>query len=227
MDRELLNRLKQFDTPTICNALEHIDYKRRYHGFTRHLCHSFNGEVGPIIGYAKTATMRSLDRPDRAPARLKEHRLSYYRFVSEGDLPKIAVMQDLDGIDAGIGPFWGEFNTRIHQSLGCVGIVTDGSMRDIALLPKDILILSRGPRPSHAHVHVVDYDVQVNVFGMYVKSNDLVHADIHGAVAFPPNLVEDVIANAKEFVKSEEAILTACRERKLTYDEVAELYMKR
>ena len=227
IEANILDELEGFDTPTICNALEMIDPVRRFFGFTRHLMHSFNPDVGPVVGYAKTATMRSLDKSEKSSATLKEERLEYYRYVSEGDRPKIAVMQDLDGKEAGIGPFWGEFNTRIHQSLGCKAVVTDGSLRDIDLLPKDLLIVSAGPRPSHAHIHVTGFGQQVSVFGMYVSSHNLVHADLHGAVTFPDHLAEDVIKSAREFVASEAPILTECRKRNLSFEEVAKLYMSR
>lgn len=223
-----LERLREFDTPTICNALEMIEPGRRGYGYTRKGMVVVNGGSSPVVGMARTATMRSAIPADRASDALKRDRLKYYEYVHEGDgLPKICVMQDLDGDDAGTGPFWGEFNTRIHRAMGVRAVVTDGSVRDVDKLPADILLLSRGLRPSHAFVHITDFGSQVNVFGMSVSHDELVHADEHGAVAFPNHLVEKVATRAEEFVASEAPIIEACKADSLSLDELKRLYMAR
>ena len=40
------------------------------------------------------------------------------------------MIQDLDDI-VGFGAFWGEVQTNIHKALGCLGTITNGSIRDI------------------------------------------------------------------------------------------------
>ena len=59
IDAALLEKLKTYDTPTICNALEIVDPARRLTGFTtRPLVCPFPN-LPPIVGYAKTATIRT------------------------------------------------------------------------------------------------------------------------------------------------------------------------
>lgn len=224
----ILAALQEIDTPTVCNALELIEPDRRDYGYTDEMLHCLYSRMKPVCGIAKTATCRSFRPSNRDGPTLKQERVKYYTYINEGHYPKIVVMQDLDGPHRSHGPFWGEFNTRIHKSLGCIGIVTDGSIRDVPNLPKDIQLLSKGIKPSHGNIHIVDYDVQVNVADMVVTSGDIVHADIHGAVTFPVAWAEEVIVKAKEFVASEEPILEACRNNpNLTLDEIIELYLKR
>ena len=181
----ILAALQEIDTPTVCNALELIEPDRRDYGYTDEMLHCLYSRMKPVCGIAKTATCRSFRPSNRDGPTLKQERVKYYTYINEGHYPKIVVMQDLDGPHRSHGPFWGEFNTRIHKSLGCIGIVTDGSIRDVPNLPKDIQLLSKGIKPSHGNIHIVDYDVQVNVADMVVTSGDIVHADIHGAVTFP------------------------------------------
>jgi hypothetical protein len=223
-----LLKLEEFDTPTICNALELIEPERRRFGYTVENVLSVNGDVAPRVGVAFTATMRSLDFPPIRGDELKRERLRYYEYMS-GDpgAPKICLMQDLDGRDAGRGPFWGEFNVSVHRALGFRAIVTDGSVRDLTKLPDDVLILARGLRPSHSFVHVVDFGNQVNVFGMVVSHGDVVHADQHGAVAFPRELAAEVASRAVEFMASEAPVLEACKKGRLTFEELSKLYMAR
>jgi len=227
-DLNKLRALESFDTPTICNALEMLDPERRSFGFTRENLVPINPDSGPMAGVARTATMRSAFPSERDKPTLKEERLKYYEYVYEGrGVPKVCVMQDLDGNAAGTGPFWGEFNTRIHRSMGVRAVVTDGSVRDISHLPNDVLLLSCGLRPSHAHVHIVDFGRQVNVFGMTVCDGDLVHADQHGAVAFSWSHLDELASRAAEFVASEAPIIEACKCDDLSFDELCRLYMAR
>lgn len=220
--------LRNFDTPTICNALEIIDNGRRSFGYTRRNMIGMNIDHAPVAGIAFTATMRSAYASSFDGPTLKQERLKYYEHMYR-DLgaPKICVMQDLDGDEAGTGPFWGEFNTRVHRAMGFKAIVTDGSIRDATKLPTDVLIMSKGLRPSHAHVHIVSYGQQVNVFGMTVTEGDLVHVDQHGAVTFPTDWVEEVAVRAREFIGSEAPIIEACKNDTLGLDELKRLYMAR
>lgn len=225
---ENIESLITFDTPTICNALEMIEPARRGYGYTRKSMHAVNAASGPVVGLARVATMRSAIRSERDAQTLKRDRLDYYEYVHAGsDVPKICVMQDLDGHEAGTGPFWGEFNTRIHRAMGVRAVVTDGSVRDVDKLPTDVLLLSCGLRPSHAYVHITDFARQVTVFGMSVCHDDLVHADEHGAVAFPSDLAAEVAVKASEFVASEAPIIAACKADSLSLEELKRLYMAR
>lgn len=228
MTAQDLLRLEEFDTPTICNALEMIEPERRGFGYTTRSVLATNAHVGPRVGLAFTATMRSLNAPPIAGEELKQQRLAYYRYMYEDTFhPKTCVMQDLDGDEAGRGPFWGEFNVRIHRSMGFRAIVTDGSIRDVAKLPDDLLMLSRGLRPSHAYVHIASFNEQVNVFGMAVNPGDVVHADAHGAVAFPLSLATEVAHRADEFVEAERPVMEACKSGQLTLAKLEQLYMSR
>jgi regulator of RNase E activity RraA len=223
-----LRALEAFDTPTICNALEMIEPARRRFGYTTSNVTCANADLGPRVGLAFTATMRSAEPPRLSGDALKAERLRYYKYVaSDPDVPKVIVMQDLDGDQAGRGPFWGEFNTRIHQALGFRAVVTDGSIRDITGMPEDLLVLARGLRPSHAFVHIAGFGSQVNVFGMVVEHGDVVHADVHGAVSFPLAWTTRVAECARAFVAEEAPVMEACKRGRITYDELADLYMQR
>ena len=225
--KTVLQHLQAFDTPTVCNALEMIDRDRRNFGYTTDNMLAINGSIGSVCGLAKTSFCRSLRPSQKSAIQLKSERVEYYRYVHDGEYPKVAVMQDLDGAEAGRGPFWGEFNVRIHRAIGCIGIVTDGSVRDVANLPDDLLILGRGLRPSHANIHVCGFGSQVNVFGMVVNDGDVVHADIHGAVVFSATLAEKVAENAEAFMEGERPIIEACKANALSFDQLEKLYLSR
>ncbi len=62
---------------------------------------------------------------------------------------------------------------------------------------------------------------------MDVSHGDVVHADEHGAVAFPAKLVGEIAVKATEFIAREAPIMTACNEDGLTLQELRRLYLAR
>jgi len=205
-----LDELAAFDTPTICNALELEAPERRGLGFTTETLLCPFPARKPMVGYARTGMIRAQQRPAFSGAALRQGRLDYYRYVAEGSLPKIVVIQDLDS-HRGFGCFWGEVNTAIHHGLGCEGVVTDGGVRDLDMLAPGFGVLCGKVTPSHAYVHPVAFGTAVEVCGMLVHSGDLIHADRHGAVVIPAGVARRVAAAARLCARREQPILNAAR----------------
>ena len=204
--------LRAWDTPTICNALEITSPERRAIGFTVEPLVCAFPDLDPIVGYARTAQIRSHEPSTRPGPDLRDQRLDYYRYIAKAPGPTVAVIQDMDGPRRGYGAFWGEVQSTIHSSLNCLGTVTDGSVRDVAAVAPGFQFIADRIGPSHAHVHLEDFGKTVNVAGMLVKSGDLIHADRHGAVVIPHNVVRDIPEACKLLVRREAIILDACRQ---------------
>ena len=100
-------------------------------GYTTTHLHCPFPDLPPIVGYARTAEIRATAKSSSSSAADKQMKLDYYEYVGTGPGPRISVIQDLDGAQAGFGAFWGEVNSAIHKALGSLGVVTDGSIRDI------------------------------------------------------------------------------------------------
>jgi regulator of RNase E activity RraA len=210
LSQDELAALAEFDTPTICNALEVVAPERRTIGFTTETMVCPFPDRKPMVGYARTGMIRSMEKPALDKAAMRKGRLDYYRYMADGDLPKIVVLQDLDS-KKGFGCYWGEVNTAVHLGLGCAGLVTDGGVRDLDAVAPGFDILCGKVTPSHAWVHPVSFGGEVDIFGMIVRSDDLVHADRHGAVVIPHAVARDVVAAAELCGRREEPILAAAR----------------
>ena len=200
-----LNKLTEWDTPTICNGLEHLSSEYRVKSFTVEQMQCFDPSLPPIIGYARTAMIRSMTPPEGKPEDIREMRARYYETISAPPNPSISVIQDLDPTP-GFGAFWGEVNTAIHKGLGCLGVVTNGSFRDIDACAPGFQLLGGKVAPSHAWVHLVAIECEVNIFGMAVKPNDIIHADRHGAVVVPEECVKE-LQYAIDVLTSREAVI--------------------
>jgi regulator of RNase E activity RraA len=180
-------------------------------GFTTRPLVPADPALPPIVGFARTATIRAVVPSTLPPGEQGKQRADYYTYVSEGPGPRIAVLQDLDP-EPGFGAFWGEVNSNIHKGLGCLGAITNGSYRDVDDLAPGFQILGGEVGPSHAHVHLVDYGGQINIFGMTVRHGDLIHADRHGAVVVPLGVVAELPAAVDLMIRREKVILDACKD---------------
>ena len=62
--------LTQWDTPTICNALEEIMPQRRGFGYTTEQLVPLDPDLPPICGYARTATIRAAEPSGETAAQM-------------------------------------------------------------------------------------------------------------------------------------------------------------
>lgn len=201
-----LEILRGWDTPTICNGLELIVPERRAVGFTTRPLLPANHALPPIIGLARTGTIRSKE-PARGSVPLRE---DWYEYVAADDLPTVAVLQDIDDAP-GFGAFWGEVQSTVHLALGVAGCVTNGSYRDVDMLAPGFQIVGLGVVPSHAHVHMLAMGGEVNVAGMLTVHGDVIHADYHGAVVVPADMVGKLPAAIDLVMRRERVILDMAR----------------
>lgn len=215
-----LKMLASFDTPTMCNIMEVLAPERRGYGFTTEPLHCVYPDLKPIVGYARTGTIRATHPSHLSPAQQKTTRLAWYEYVASGPQPGIVLLQDLDGARAGFGSFWGEVNSHIHRGLGCVGVVTNGSIRDVPMNASGFQMLAGSVMPSHAWVHIVDIGVPVTIAGMAVIDGDLVHADQHGAIVIPHHVVDKVARTATLLAKREAVIVGASKKKGFSFEKL-------
>ncbi|MFI4936416.1 MAG: RraA family protein [Caulobacterales bacterium] len=207
----LIAELQTVDTPTVCNALELLAPTRRGFGYTTQALVCTRPELKPMVGIARTATIRSAHPSDLAGEAARSLSDAYYAYIDSGPKPAVIVIQDIDE-QKGYGSFWGEVNSAIHSGLGCVGLVTDGGVRDLPDIAKGFQVLAGKVIPSHAFVHVVDFGRPVNVAGMRVREGDLIHADQHGAVIIPHDVAADIRRAADQVIRREKVIIEAARQ---------------
>ncbi len=177
-----LLKLKRWNTPTIYNGWEQITSSDIAHdGFNLEETNDFMPQMGPMVGYAVTVVIE----PSNAAHKEKKPGAAYREYVANAPGPKIVVVQDLDKPKV-LGSFWGEVNSNLHRALGCVGTITDGSIRDVdEMTNAGFKALAQRLSVGHAHVVPVRWDCEVEVFGRTIKPGQLIHADKHGFLAVP------------------------------------------
>jgi regulator of RNase E activity RraA len=200
--------LRSIDTPTVCNLIEVVAPERRGAGYTVVHLHCPFPDLPPMVGFAKTVTMRARDAVS-GPSYMAK-RMDYLDYVGAEPRPSVVVIEDKDE-PAGYGAFWGEVQTNVHKALGCLGTITNGSVRDIPQVAEGFQMLAGSISPSHAYVHVVDFGVPVTIHGMAVQSGDLIHADRHGAVIVPVDKIDAMKPALEGLNKQEARIISAAR----------------
>lgn len=211
MDGTLLELLHSVDTPTVCNAIEVAQGKRGFAGFTRGTMLASDPAVRPMVGYAVTARIAAVNPPTEPPEVIRARRMAYYRAMAEAPRPAVAVIEDEDYPNC-IGAYWGEVNTTIHKGFGLSGALTNGVMRDLGDLASDFPVVAGSVGPSHGFVHVTALNVPVTIFGLRVSPGDLVHADRHGAVVVPNDVVGRLQASITKMQETEKLVLGPARE---------------
>jgi regulator of RNase E activity RraA len=205
-----LDLLRQWDTPTICNAMELVVPARRARGFSLKPFVAADPSLPPVCGLARTGRIRAAAPSGRTREGDRAARVGWYEYVAQADLPTVVVIQDLDETP-GFGAFWGEVNSAVHKGLGVQGCVTSGSFRDIDMLAPGFQIIGGMVNPSHAHVHVVDFGGEVEVHGMPCAHDEVVHADRHGSVVIPAEAVRALPAAIELGARREKVILDMAR----------------
>ena len=211
--------LRSIDTPTVCNLIEIVAPHRRGFGYTVKHLHCPFPALPPIVGFAKTGTIKSKESTGGDKSYM-ERRMDYLDYIASEPRPSISVLEDTDGEHVGFGAFWGEVQSNVHKALGVLGVVTNGSIRDIPMIAKGFQMLAGSLSPSHAFVHLTDYGKEVTVHGMTVKSGDLIHADQHGAVVVPTDKVEEMMRAMEGLTAREAVILEAALDPNNTVEKI-------
>ncbi len=210
MTQDLLELLRRVDTPTVCNAIEMVQGRRGFDRFTRGTVLASHPSAGAMVGRARTARLAAKAPPAEPAETVRERRMAYYRYMADAEGPAVAVVEDLDW-PACIGAYWGEINTTVHKGLGIAGALTNGVMRDLGDLPEGFPVIAGAIGPSHGFVHIREIDIPVTVFELTVAPGEFVHADRHGALVIPEDVLPDLAEGIGRLLDTERLILEPAR----------------
>lgn len=198
VDPTVLEGYKLLDSATIFNALV-LKSGLPNEEYTNHTIRCLLPEYGNVIGYAMTSEVTTND-PD-SPAL---EWLDYYEYLEAAEGPLIAVMKDVDS-RPGRGASFGDGMATLHQRLGVVGAIVDGTIRDIEGIRKvGLPMWAWGTVPGHGAFNVTSFNKPVTVGDVRVNPGDLIFADADGCVRIP-NADATEILNLAEGVRSREA----------------------
>jgi len=219
LTEELLHTLEAVDTPTVCNAIEVAQGKRGFDAYSKSTVMHSAPLDGAVVGFARTAKIAGKNPPGEPAETIRARRLDYFRSMAAGPRPAIAVIEDIDHPDC-VAAWWGEVHTAVHKGLGLSGALTNGVMRDLGDHEPGFPVIAGSVGPSHAFVHVREIGTPVSVLGLTVNEGDLVHADRHGALVIPPDILPALKGAIETLQASEAIILGPAREPDFDIDKL-------
>jgi 4-hydroxy-4-methyl-2-oxoglutarate aldolase len=212
-----LNALRSISTPTVSNAIELFNVRPKNEGFMSGEIKCIFPDMGVMVGYACTAVMLA-SWPDKEREESLDFRM--YEHILQIPAPRVVVVQDIDEPPC-IGSLWGEVNGNIHKALGCVGVVTNGGVRDLDEVHElGFHFFAAQVIPSHAYDHLVDVGSPVKVGGLVVNPGDLIHADKHGVVVIPGEVASELAEAARRVEESERGLINLCKSPDFTLEKL-------
>ena len=213
--QEMLEELKDFDTPSITNIVATYPTNPLCLGlynpwtenwYTDQTIRCMYPELGRLVGYAVTCVY-ALPDPNYS-------RLSFMDVIDALDAspkPTVFVFQQKFPPElAGKVGLSGGNMTSALKAVGCVGAISNGPSRDIdEIRPMKFQYLLSGITPGHGNMAIHAINVPVSVGGMDVAPGDLIHMDENGACKFPGDKLEAVLTNVRALRDQEEARMSA------------------
>ena len=200
---QLIKALRQHDSATIANAIEHFEVRDPTTGYANNELTCQMPEIAtPMVGYAITVTADTTTPGDTRTSRVDD----LVEAIDAAPKPSVLAVQHV-GHDRKRCCFFGDMFCTIAQKLGCVGFVTDGNGRDRSAIRQrtpDFHVFSTGWVVSHGYGVYLDFNVTVSICGLTISPGDLLHGDESGLVSVPIDIAPDVVKRA-ETVSEEEA----------------------
>lgn len=207
---QMLNELKNFDTPSITNVVAtyptsdlcmglYNPWLENWYTDTSIKC--MYPELGRLVGYAVTctyglpdATFNRLDFGDVVDA-LEASPKPTILMIEQKFPPEIANKVGLAGGNM----------VSAMMAMGCVGLISNGPSRDLdEIRPLGFQYMLTGVTAGHGAMAVHSVNAPVSVGGMDVAAGEIIHMDENGAVKFPADKLEEVLMKARELQKEEE-----------------------
>ena len=206
---EQLEELRRIDACTLANAIETFHERLRNEGFVDHTVSCLFPKLPPMIGYAATIRIRGSAPPTAAG--LYAERTDWWDYILSLPAPRIVIVQDV-ATKAGLGSLLGAVQVNILRALGCVGAVTNGSVRDIpAIETLGFPIFAGGLSVSHAYIHIVEFGTPVEIGGLKIASGDLVHGDLHGVQTIPGEIAAKIPPVAGQIISRQKQLIELCQ----------------
>ena len=181
---EQLEALRRLDACTLANAIETFHERLRNEGFADRT-HPLSVPAACRRCSATPPRSRFADRRRRRLAALTPTGPTGGTTSCLVPAPRVVVVQDV-ATRPGLGLTARRSAYEHPAALGCVGAVTNGSVRDIpAAESLGFHLFAGSVSVSHAYVHIVEIGTPVEIGGLKIQSGDLLHGDLHGVQSIP------------------------------------------
>jgi 4-hydroxy-4-methyl-2-oxoglutarate aldolase len=216
-------QIARLGSSAISNAIESFGVRLRNTGFTDStvscmcpddLLTGSANDSPKMLGYAVTVRVRTSEPP--MEGRSFDDRTDWWTDILKVPAPRIVVVEDIDH-HPGVGSFIGEVHANILSAMGCVGMVTNGAVRDLsAMRAVGFHVFAKNLSVSHAFAHIVDFGGPVTVGRMKAEPGNLLHGDRNGVQTIPLEIAADIPRVAEQILQHKRRLISLCRSREFT-----------
>ena len=205
LEPSVLDELRQLDSCSVANAIETFGVRLRNTGFSGSRIRCMLESTVPMVGYAATVRIRTSEPPMEGESYY--YRLDWLDHLTSIPAPRILVLEDLDP-HPGLGSFVGDVHQNILHALECVGIVTNGAVRNLETAKTlQLQMYAKNLSVSHAFAHVMDFGGPIKIGPMDVHPGDLMHGDINGVQTIPIEIASKIPEVARRMKQEEQEII--------------------
>jgi regulator of RNase E activity RraA len=209
LTKEDLEALRRLDACTLANAIETFHERLRNEGFTDPAIHCLFPRQQPMLGYAATVKIRG-SAPPTADSAFPD-RTDWWDYIVSVPAPRVVVVQDV-ATRPGLGALIGAVHMNILRALQCVGVVTNGAVRSLPAAESAGFHLFAGSvSVSHAYVHIIEIGTPVEIGGLKMHSEDLLHGDLHGIQSIPLEIAARIPPAAARIAARKQELIALCQ----------------
>ncbi len=199
---KIINNFKDFDSATFQNAMilvrGYVDANIDYN-YTELKSYNFDK---PIVGIAVTGKVTPLNEPNS-----KIDFNDLYVNVKKSEFPVIVVLEDVEK-EKGRAAIIGDVMANMARVLGAVGMVAEGSVRDIPGIKKaNMPVWGTGRVPGHGPFNLIETQTSVVVSKLKIDPGDLLIADEDGITRIPLEIAEETLEKCEAVRKKESEMM--------------------
>ncbi len=191
----ILESLREYDTALVANTVGYIDPTPAHEYYMAGYIQSVTPSLGPTVGVAATCEM---DTSSPGAAHEFDGFLRQLEQMQRTEEPVVWVVKTT-GSRPDHECVLGDGMGKDLYSVGCIGAVTDGGVRDIAgLMTVPFAVYSRGKTIHHCALRVRSINKPIEIGGITVSPGDVIHAGAEGVIKIPAGCVETIGASCRQ-----------------------------
>jgi 4-hydroxy-4-methyl-2-oxoglutarate aldolase len=211
--RATIEGLREFDTTLLANTIGYIDPTPAHEFYMGGSIQSVTPTLGPTVGVAVLCELDS-STPNGKPnvgdfwKQLEEMR--------KMDMPPVWVVKTV-GKRPDHECVLGEGMAKVLYSVGCLGTVTDGGVRDLnGLLTTPFPVYCKGKTIHHCALRFKALTTPVSIGGITIAPGDLIHANAEGVIKIPHRCIPRLIPAAVKMLAFEHEAHSLLRHTELS-----------
>jgi regulator of RNase E activity RraA len=212
----IIQQLADYDTALIANTIGHLDATPAHEFYLGRTIASMTPALGPTVGVAVTCEIDSSSPDNQADWEPFYEQVKAIERMAEPAVWIAKTVGSRPDHECVIGDGMG----KLLHSAGCIGLVTDGGVRDVeGLMTVPFAAYAHGRTIHHGAIRFPRINLPVEVGGVIIRPGDVIHANVGGVIRIPSACLEALPERAAAMLAFEHEAHAVFRQTGLAVDE--------